>query len=112
MAGGDLIEPGAPWRIWEKPCTAALKRESVSMKQDSTSATDESKLLISAAELGKLLGVNKSTVWSWHSSGRVPQPVRIGGATRWRAEEIRQWIDAGCPARVRWEQVRRREERS
>jgi predicted DNA-binding transcriptional regulator AlpA len=77
--------------------------------QGSLCAIDEGKLLISAAEMGRLLGVNKSTVWSWHSSGRIPQPVKIGGTTRWRTEEIRQWIDEGCPARARWEQVRRKE---
>ena len=79
------------------------------MKQGLTGAIDENRLLISAAAVGRLLGVNKRTVWSWHSSGRIPQPVRIGGTTRWRAEEIRQWVDAGCPARARWEQIRRRE---
>ena len=67
------------------------------------------KLLISAAELGKLLGVNKSTIWSWHSAGKIPLPVRIGGTTRWRPEEIREWVDAGCPARVRWERRQGRE---
>jgi len=70
--------------------------------------SDNRKLLISATELADLLGVNKSTVWSWHSSGRIPLPVRLGGTTRWRTEEIRQWIDAGCPARARWERLQER----
>ena len=71
----------------------------------SEAATGE-RLLVSAEELGHLLGVHRSTIWSWHSSGRLPSPVRIGGTTRWRAEEIRDWIRAGCPSRRRWHEMR------
>jgi hypothetical protein len=27
----------------------------------------------------------------------------LGGSTLWRVEEIRHWIDAGCPDRKTWE---------
>jgi predicted DNA-binding transcriptional regulator AlpA len=76
-----------------------------------SSSTEDRKLLIGAADLGSLLGVGKSTIWSWHSSGRIPQPVRIGGTTRWREDEIRRWVDAGCPSRARWEELGGRETR-
>ena len=66
----------------------------------------ESKLLLSADELGRALGVNKSTVWSWHSGGKIPTPVRIGGTTRWRRKEIERWLEAGAPPRERWIQMR------
>lgn len=59
--------------------------------------------LIRDVELAELLGVNRATVWTWNSGGKIPRPVKIGGATRWRASEIRAWIDAGCPGRGRWE---------
>ena len=79
------------------------------MKTSTTSSgTEDRRLLIGAAELGDLLGVGKSTIWAWHSSGRIPLPVRIGGTTRWREDEIRQWVDASCPPRARWEQLRGR----
>jgi len=77
-----------------------------SVEPDWTRVAGDSRLLISAAELGKLLGVNKSTVWNWHSSGRIPMPVHIGGTTRWKAEEIRRWVEAGCPPRAQWELLR------
>ena len=63
----------------------------------------EGRLLLSAAELARLLGVSRSTVWTWHSSGKIPLPVRIGGTTRWRRREIEAWIATGCPARARWQ---------
>ena len=60
-------------------------------------------LLLTASELGELLGANRSTIWSWHSAGRIPLPVRIGGGcTRWRRSEIEQWLDAGAPGRETW----------
>ena len=60
-------------------------------------------LLLKAEELAGLLGVSRCTVWSWHSSGRIPLPVRIGGATRWRRAEIESWVEAGAPGREKWE---------
>ena len=62
-------------------------------------------LLLKAQEVGEVLGVNKSTVWSWESSGRIPRPVRIGGCTRWRRSEIEQWVAAGTPGREKWEGI-------
>ncbi len=54
--------------------------------------------LISVQELSSMLGMSKRTVWRLLSAGQVPQPVRIGRNTRWRLDQIVQWIDSGCPA--------------
>jgi excisionase family DNA binding protein len=53
--------------------------------------------LITVDELSKLLGMSKRTVWRLLSVGQVPRPVRIGRSTRWRLDEVRRWIDLGCP---------------
>jgi len=53
--------------------------------------------LIAAADLARLLNVSTRTLWRLRSAGQLPQPVRLGGVVRWRLEEIRQWIGAGCP---------------
>ena len=60
----------------------------------------EGRVLLSAKELATMLGVNRSTIWSWFNSGRIPAPVRIGGTTRWRRREIEQWIENGCRPRA------------
>lgn len=62
-------------------------------------------LAVTAAELAKQLNISERHVWSLHSSGRIPLPVRIGGSrsVRWRVAEIRAWLDAGCPVRATWE---------
>ena len=54
--------------------------------------------LIAAADLARLLNVSTRTLWRLRSAGQVPQPIRLGGVVRWRLEEIRKWVAAGCPA--------------
>jgi len=64
---------------------------------------EKDKLLLTASDLAASLGVNRSTIWTWHSGGKIPMPVHIGGVTRWRREEIQRWIEAGAPPRTRWQ---------
>ena len=66
------------------------------------------RLLICAPELARLLGVSQRQVAAHAASGRLPRPVRLGRATRWRVEEIREWLAAGAPAREKWELLRQR----
>lgn len=56
--------------------------------------------LLTAVESAEMAGVAKRTWWRFVSSGRAPAPVRLGGAVRWRRNELAEWIQAGCP-RVR-----------
>lgn len=58
--------------------------------------TAESRL-ITAAELAQLLNVSTRTLWRLLSARKVPEPVRLGGCTRWRLDQVRQWIGDGCP---------------
>jgi predicted DNA-binding transcriptional regulator AlpA len=61
-------------------------------------------LLLSAAESAELLGMSRASFWALHASGRVPLPVRLGARmTRWRRDELLRWVEAGCPARLRWQ---------
>lgn len=54
--------------------------------------------LIAADELASMLDVSTRTVWRLLSTGRLVQPVRLGGSVRWRLDEVRDWIKNGCPA--------------
>jgi len=54
--------------------------------------------LISAAELGELLQVSTRTLWRLRSAGKLIKPIKIGGSTRWRLDEVQTWIANGCPA--------------
>lgn len=54
--------------------------------------------LITVQELGRLLKMSVRSVWRLRSAGAIPPPVRIGGAVRWRLEDVARWIERGCPA--------------
>jgi predicted DNA-binding transcriptional regulator AlpA len=62
--------------------------------------------LIDHATLANMLSVSPRKLDQLLSSGRVPKPLRLGRARRWRRDEITKWIDAGCPPVSTW-QVRR-----
>ncbi len=64
--------------------------------------------LISADAVARLLDVSVRSLWRLRSAGQVPQPVRLGGAVRWRLDEIKKWIADGCPARQARENDTRR----
>lgn len=66
----------------------------------------ESRLLVSAKDASQLCGKSLRTWRSWDSAGRIPRPVRIGRATLWRVDELRAWVEAGCPSRKEWEATR------
>jgi predicted DNA-binding transcriptional regulator AlpA len=54
-------------------------------------------LLISVDELAMILKISPRSVWRLLSAGKMIEPVRIGGAVRWRFHEVKSWIDQGCP---------------
>ncbi len=53
---------------------------------------------LTVEQFAKLLQVSKRTVWRLQSAGQVPQPIQIGGGVRWRMEDVKNWIDRGCPS--------------
>ncbi|WP_425395433.1 helix-turn-helix transcriptional regulator [Aeoliella sp.] len=53
--------------------------------------------LIAAEELAKMLDVSTRTIWRLLSTGKLVQPLRIGGSVRWRLDDVEEWINNGCP---------------
>lgn len=72
-----------------------------------TTRTNE---LLTANELAAMIKVTTRAIWSYRDAGAIPQPVRIGGATRWHAWEIAAWMADGCPhvRRTNWRAERRK----
>lgn len=58
---------------------------------------DDLPRLITADELAAILGLSKRSVWRLVANGEIPEPLRVGGSTRWPLDEIEAWLDAGCP---------------
>ena len=65
-------------------------------------AHNPSAMAVSDADAAKLLNVSRSHFRQLVKDGRAPSPVKLGRASRWRVQELRDWIEAGAPARHRW----------
>ncbi len=53
-------------------------------------------LLITAEEFAELMQLSVRTLWRLRSGGQIPEPLRIGGAVRWRRDSVIEWIAGGC----------------
>ncbi len=60
-------------------------------------------LLITARRAAAICGKSLRTWRTWDAAGWIPRPVRIGRSTLWRADELREWVNVGCPRRAEWE---------
>lgn len=47
-------------------------------------------LLVTVAEAARMLSIGKSTLWRDVKNGKLPAPVKIGGATRWRVSDLQR----------------------
>lgn len=65
-------------------------------------------LLVDANDAAAMLGVSRSKLYKMKSSGQLPLPVRFAGGVRWRVDELRAWVDSGCPSCERWAATRER----
>ena len=72
---------------------------------DAEQAIDEP-TLVDAATVARLLSISASSFWKLNAEGVVPAPLRFGRITRWNKEELRCWVNSGCPSRFRWELLR------
>lgn len=64
-------------------------------------------VLLSLRDLCKLLGRSSAALERDIACGRLPEPIRLGGARKWRKAEILAWVEAGCPCQKEWAAIRR-----
>jgi excisionase family DNA binding protein len=61
-----------------------------------------SERLLTARELGELLGFSASTIVDWSERGEVPA-FKVGGRLRFRESEVFAWLEARRVVSVRVE---------
>ncbi len=62
----------------------------------------ETPLLLRADMAAKLCGCSTRTWRTWDTLGYTPLPIRLGRGKFWAAEELGNWVAAGCPDRGTW----------
>ena len=61
-------------------------------------------LLVSASNAAAMVGVSRSLFYQMLNSGRLPvRGIRFGRKRLYRVQELKNWVDAGCPPRSHWE---------
>lgn len=64
-------------------------------------------LLVNMSEVAAMMGVTYKAVCAMRVEDRLPAPLPLKAmGWRWRRSEIRDWIEAGCPDRPKWELMR------
>lgn len=63
--------------------------------------TGDSSLLLTVADVARLLGCSARHVSRLIAKAVVPAPVRLGALVRWSRPSIERWIADGCPQRGR-----------
>ena len=70
------------------------------MKTENTNQTCQ---LWDAKTFGQRLSLSKRQIFRLNSCGKIPAPIRIGGAVRWDSQECADWLAAGAPDRKTWQ---------
>lgn len=53
-------------------------------------------VLLNVRQVAGMTGLGQRTVWKLSAAGRMPRPVRIGRAVRWRRDDLIDWIENEC----------------
>ncbi len=69
-----------------------------SRKAATSDRSPKSEGLMNVKQLAAEIRCSVRQVWRMVAARRVPIPLRIGRMRRWRTEDIRKWINMGCPA--------------
>ena len=71
-----------------------------------TESKNQTCQLLDAKTFGQMLSLSKRQIFRLNSSGKIPAPIRIGGAVRWSESIIAEWLAAGAPDRKTFEAMK------
>jgi len=60
-------------------------------------------LAVGAEEAATICGIGLTLWKEMDVTGRIPSPIKFGARCVWYLDELRRWMDTGCPDRERWE---------
>lgn len=53
----------------------------------------DQKLAVPAKQAASMLSIGVSTFWRDVKAGKLPAPIKIGGATRWRVSDLQRVLE-------------------
>ncbi len=69
--------------------------------------TEPQPLAVNSFGAARLLGVSESHWRGLLAAGRCPAGNRLGRRRVWAVDELRRWLDAGCPCADRWQAMQK-----
>lgn len=60
-------------------------------------------LLLTRRQTAELIGSSLATVDRMSASGKLPRPLQVGGAVKYRRDDLIRWVKLGCPDRKTFE---------
>lgn len=71
------------------------------------SESKQAPLAVTTKEAARLCSISERHFLNLDENGRLgPRAIRLGNCVRWSVAEIRDWMNAGCPERSRWDAMR------
>jgi len=67
----------------------------------------KSQLLVNLPSAARLLGISLRSLQRLTATSQTPRLVRLGRRVLVPIDEWRAWVEAGCPDRSAWEEVRK-----
>ena len=57
-------------------------------------------IILRRAEVERVTGLSRSTIYDWISKGTFPKPIKLGDrAVGWRERDVQFWLASKCSER-------------
>jgi predicted DNA-binding transcriptional regulator AlpA len=84
------------------PQSVGVEAKAAMKKPDRTAG---SPFAVEAREAARICGISRTSWYGLRAGGAIPAPIRLGRRVLWRVDELRRWLDAGCPNQRKWQQI-------
>jgi excisionase family DNA binding protein len=71
---------------------------SISPTADQGQSNSGDAALLDVRQVAAKLGCSTRSVYRLADAGKMPSPVKLLSLSRWRRDELNEWISAGCPS--------------
>ena len=71
---------------------------SISPTADQGQSNSDDAVLLDVRQVAARLGCSTRHALRMADSGRMPAPLKLGALSRWRRDELTDWVNAGCPS--------------